>query len=217
MSHARRRDESMLTPVLATKLYVPAPPPNAVVRRRLVERIDEGLHRNLTLVSAPAGFGKTTFVSAWAAACERKVAWLSLDERDNDPARFLVHLVPAIQTIAPTVGETALALLQLPQPPPPESTLTALLNEVASMGDDLVVVLDDYHVIDAKPVDDTLRFLLEHLPQHMRLVIVTREDPQLPLARLRGRGQLSELRVADLRLSQSEAAAFLKQSMGLHL
>src|SRR5919201_2023359 len=151
MSHARRGDRSMLTPVLTTKLYVPAPPPNAIMRPRLVERIDEGLHRNLTLVSAPAGFGKTTLVSAWAAACERKVAWLSLDERDNDPVRFLVHLVAAIQTVAPTVGETALALLQLPQPPPPESTVTALLNDVASRCDGLVLVLDDYHVIDAKP------------------------------------------------------------------
>src|ERR671932_1525766 len=122
MSHARRGDGSMLTPVLTTKLYVPAPPPNAVIRRHLVERIDEGLHRNLTLVSAPAGFGKTTLVSAWAAVCKWKVAWLSLDERDSDPARFLVHLVAAVQTIAPTVGVAELALLQSPQPPPAEST-----------------------------------------------------------------------------------------------
>src|SRR5918992_1487191 len=126
----------MSTPVLTTKLYVPAPPPNAVERRSLVERIDEGLHRNLTLVSAPAGFGKTTLVSAWATACERKVAWLSLDERDNDLGRFLIHLVAAVQTIAPTVGETALALLQSPQSPPAESTLTALLNDIANIGGD---------------------------------------------------------------------------------
>src|SRR5712691_5868317 len=207
----------MSTPILATKLYIPPPPPKAVLRPRLVERLNEGLHRKLTLISAPAGFGKTTLVSAWAADSDRQVAWLSLDEGDNDPTRFLIYLVAAVRTIAPSIGEALLGVLQSPQPPPTESVLVALLNEIAATMDDFVLVIDDYHVIDAKPVDAALAFLLEHLPPHMRVVIATREDPQLPLARLRGRGQLSELRVADLRFTPSEAAGFLNQAMGLNL
>jgi len=183
----------------------------------LVERLNEGLQRKLTLISAPAGFGKTALVSTWLAGSDRQVAWLSLDEGDNDPTRFLIYLVAAVRTIAPGIGETLLGVLQSPQPPPTESLLIALLNEIATTAHDFVVVIDDYHVIDAKPVDTALTFLFEHLPTQMRLVIVTREDPQLPLARLRGGGQLSELRVADLRFTPSEAAGFLNQAMGLNL
>ena len=145
------------------------------------------------------------------------MAWLSLDEGDNDPARFLTYLVAALQTIAPTIGEGVLGVLQSPQPPPTEAILTALLNEITTIPDHFVLVLDDYHVIDAKPVDEALTFLLEHLPPQMHLVIATREDPQLPLARLRARGHLTELRAADLRFTPSEAAEFLNQVMGLSL
>src|SRR5438034_7384299 len=179
----------MSTPILATKLYIPPPPPRVVLRPRLIERLNEGLHRKLTLISAPVGFGKTTLVSEWVAGCQRPVAWLSLDEGDNDPTRFLVYLVAALQTVAANIGRGVLGVLQSPQPPPTESILTALLNEITTIPDNFVLVLDDYHVIDAKPVDHILTFLLEHLPPHMHLVIVTREDPQLPLARLRARGQ----------------------------
>jgi LuxR family maltose regulon positive regulatory protein len=207
----------MSTPILATKLYIPPPPPTVVLRPRLVERLNAGLHRRLTLISAPAGFGKTTLVSAWVAESGRKVAWLSLDEGDNDPTRFLMYLVAAVRTIAPTIGEALLGVLQSPQPPPAESILTALLNEITTIADDFVLVIDDYHVIDAKRVDTALTFLLEHLPPQMRLVIATREDPQLPLARLRGGGHLSELRVTDLRFTPHEAAGFLNQAMGLNL
>ncbi len=207
----------MSTPILATKLHIPPLPPKAVLRHRLIERINEGLQRKLTLISAPAGFGKTTLVSGWAAGSERPVAWLSLDEGDNDPTRFLIYLVAAVRTIAPTVGEALLVLLQSPQPPPTESLLIALLNEIATTANDFVLVIDDYHVIDAKPVDTALTFLLEHLPPQMRLVIATREDPQLPLARLRGGGQLSELRAGDLRFTPPEAVGFLNQAMGLKL
>jgi len=181
----------MSAPILATKLYVPPPQPRAVLRPRLVERLNEGLHRKLTLVSAPAGFGKTTLLSGWVAGCERPTAWLSLDEGDSDPARFLAYLVAALQTIAANVGEGMLGMLQAPRPPSTESILTALLNELNTVPEDFVLVLDDYHVIDAEPVDDALAFLLEHLPPRMHLLIATREDPQLPLARLRARGQLS--------------------------
>jgi len=207
----------MPTPILTTKLYVPPPPPKAVLRPRLIERLNEGLQRKLSLISAPAGFGKTTLVSEWVAVCERPVTWLSLDEGDNDPTYFLTYLVAALQMIAANIGKGVLATLQSPQPPPIESILIALLNEIAAIPDHFVLVLDDYHVIDAKPVDDVLTFLLEHLPAQMHLVIATREDPHLPLARLRARGQLTELRVADLRFDLGEAAEFLNQEMGLNL
>ena len=206
-----------MTPILATKLYLPRLRPNVVSRPRLLERLNEGLHCKLTLISAPAGFGKTTLVSEWLAGGTRPAAWLSLDEGENDPTRFLTYLVAALQTLAPTIGEGVLTLLQSPQPPPPESILTALLNDLTTIKDQFVLVLDDYHVLDAKAVDQALTFLVEHLPPHMHLVITTREDPHLPLARLRARGQLTELRAADLRFTASEAAAFLNQVMGLSL
>ncbi len=209
----------MSAPILATKLYIPPPRSKIVLRPRLIERLNEGLSLGckLTLISAAAGFGKTTLASEWVASCGQPVAWLSLDEGDNDPACFLAYLVAALQTIAANIGAGVLAALQAPQPPPIESILTALLNEITTIPDNFVLVLDDYHVIDSKPVDEALTFLLEHLPPHMHLVIASREDPHLPLARLRARGQLTELRAADLRFTPSEAAEFLNQLMGLNL
>ena len=209
----------MPAPILATKLYIPASRRRVVLRPRLVERLNEGLAagHKVTLVSAPAGFGKTTLVGEWVAGCGRPAAWLSLDEGDSDPNRFLTYLIAALQTVAPGIGEGVLTVLQSPQPPPPESTLTALLNDITTISSDVVLVLDDYHVLDAKPVDDALTFLVEHLPPQMHLVIATREDPALPLARLRARGQLTELRAADLRFTPSEAAGFLHEVMDLDL
>jgi len=235
----------MSTPLLATKLYIPPARPNVVLRPRLIARLNEGLHRKLTLISAPAGFGKTTLVSSWiddlrfaiddlvatsinndaivnpkSGALRRiqnRVAWLSLDEGDSDLIRFLSYLVAALQTIAPNIGAGVVGGLHSPQPPPTEAILTALLNDIATVPDHFVLVLDDYHLIDAKAVDTALAFLLEHLPPQLHLVIATREDPQLPLARLRARGQLTELRAADLRFAPAEAAAFLTQVMGLNL
>ena len=204
-------------PFLSTKLFIPPARPNAVVRSRLIERLKVGLHGKLALISAPAGFGKTTLASEWAAGSEWPVAWLSLDEGDSDPLRFLSYLVAALQTIAEDFGAGVLGLLQSPQPPPMESILTALLNEITTIPGHFVLVLDDYHVVDARPVDDALAFLLGHLPPQMHLAITTREDPNLPLARLRVRGQLAELRAADLRFTASEAAGFLNQAMGLSL
>src|SRR5579859_4077584 len=207
----------MSTPVLVTKLFVPRPRPNVVPRPRLIERLNDSLHGSLSLVSAPAGFGKTTVVSEWVAGCGRPTAWLSLDDGDNVPARFLTYLVAALQTIAPGVGDGVLSALQSSQPPPPDEALAVLLNEFASLVDSFVLVLDDYHLIDARAVDDVLTYLVEHLPPQLHLVIATREDPQLPLARLRARGQLTELRATDLRFTASEAAGFLNQVMGLSL
>src|SRR5688572_4331302 len=207
-------------PILATKLYIPPPPPKVVVRTRLLERLDEGLSggSKLSLISAPAGFGNTTLVSEWIAGGERPTAWLSLDKGDSDPTRFLSYLVAALQTITPKLGEGALEVLQASQSQPPtESILTALLNEVTTIPDPFLLVLDDYHVIESRPVDDALTFLVEHLPPQMHLVITTREDPALSIPRLRARRQLTELRAADLRFTPSEAAEFLNQVMELHL
>ena len=224
----------MATALLATKLYFPPSRPKVVRRSRLIERLNVGLLRapGVTLISAPAGFGKTTLISEWVHQRDEgslllhpltKAAWLSLDEGDSDPARFLTYLVAAVQTIAPDLGAGLLSALGSSPPPPSESILTALLNEMAALPDPFILVLDDYHVIESKPagastsVDDILTFLLAHLPPKMQLVITTREDPQLPLARLRARGQLTELRAADLRFTPAEAAEFLNSVMGLHL
>ncbi|MHB8600944.1 MAG: hypothetical protein ACYDER_29595 [Ktedonobacteraceae bacterium] len=170
-----------MTPMLATKLYLPPLRPHMVSRPRLIERLNEGLHRKLPFIAAPAGFGKTTLVSAWVVGCQRPTAWLSLDKGESDPTLFLTYLVAALQTIAPTIGEGVLGALQSPQPPPSEAILTALLNEITTIPDHFVLVLDDYHAIDARPVDQALTFLLDHLPPQMHLVIATREDPSLPL------------------------------------
>ena len=203
--------------ILATKLYVPIPRPNIVMRLRLIEQMNKGLHRKLTLISASAGFGKTTLVSEWIASCGRTVAWLSLEEEDNDPARFLTYLITALQTIIPNIGIEALRMVQSAQLPPLESILTILLNEIGTIPDNFILVLDDYHVIEDKKIGKALTFLLEHLPPQIHLVITTREDPNLPLARLRARDQLTELRATDLRFTNSEAAKFLNQGMGLNL
>jgi LuxR family maltose regulon positive regulatory protein len=211
----------MSSPILATKLFIPPPPPKVVLRPRLIERLNEGhpAGRTLgvTLISAPAGFGKTTLVSEWITSCGRPAAWLSLDEGDNDSTHFLTYLVAALRTIAPNIGEGMWAVIQSPQPPPTESILTTLLNEITTISGNFILVLDDYHVIDARPVDHALTFLVEHLPPQMHLVIITREDPALPIPRLRARGQLIELRASDLRFTPSEAAQFLNQVMSLSL
>ncbi len=209
----------MPVPILATKLYIPPPRAKAVSRPRLIEQLNAGLRsgRKLSLVSASAGFGKTTLVSEWVAQSGLPVAWLSLDEGDNDPVRFISYLIAALQSIKSGIGESLLAALQSHQPPSTEAILTALLNEIADSLNDFLFVLDDYHVIDSKPVDEALSFLVEHQPLQMRLVIATREDPSLPLARLRVRSQLIEIRVTDLRFTPAEAAEFLNHMMGLNL
>jgi LuxR family maltose regulon positive regulatory protein len=207
----------MSQPLLLTKLYVPPPRPKIVLRTRLIERLNEALNCKLTLVSAPAGFGKTTLISEWAAGCGREVAWLSLDEGDNSPVRFLEYFIVALQTLSPKIGVDVLASLQSSQPPPTETILTTLLNDITTLSDSFILVLDDYHLIDSKSVDEVLAFLVKHSPSNMHMVISTREDPHLPLARYRVRGQLGELRAADLRFTPAEAAEFLNRVMGLNL
>ena len=183
----------------------------------MMERLDEGLHRRLALVSAPAGFGKTTLLGEWLSRREYPAAWLSLDEADNDPTHFLAYLVAALRTVTEGIGEGVLRSLQTPQPPSTEAIMTALINEIATVEDDFVLILDDYHVIETEPVDSALAFLLEHLPPRMHLLIATREDPHLPLARLRARGQLVEVRATDLRFTPDEAAEFLSRVMSMDL
>jgi LuxR family maltose regulon positive regulatory protein len=207
----------MSMPLLATKLYMPGARPQMVLRPRLSERLTSGLYRKLTLISAPAGFGKTSLVSAWLAECGRRVSWLSLDAGENDPDRFLAYLVAALQTISPNIGAGVLQALRSPRPAPSEALLTTMLNELGSLPYPFVIVLDDYHMIESAAVEQAVRYLVEHLPSQMHLVIATREDPELPLAWLRAQGQLTELRAADLRFTPAEAAEFLTQSMNLSL
>ncbi len=175
--------------------------------------------RALTLVSAPAGFGKTTLLTEWLAATPAdgsSAAWLSLDQRDNDPALFWTYVLAALQTAAPGVGAGALSLPHSPQQPI-EAVLATLLNDLSALPNDVVLVLDDYHVIESRDVQDGMAFFLEHLPPQVHLVIASRADPALALARLRGRGELVEIRAADLRFTPDEAAAYLNEVMGLAL
>lgn len=217
----------MATPLLKTRLQIPPVRQALVSRPRLTERLSVGLRHKLTLISAPAGFGKTTLLSEWAPGLDRPVAWVSLDGGDNDPARFLTYIVAALRTIPSLgeadVGEAALAMLQSPERPATESLLTTLINDIAATeaedreGRSYVLVLDDYHVIEAQPIYDALTFLLDHLPPQMHLVIATRRDPLLPLALLRARGEITEMRAAELRFTLEEATTFLNQLMGLAL
>jgi len=209
----------MTTPLLRTKLYIPPVRPGLVPRPRLIQRLDEGLrlgHR-LTLVSAPAGFGKTTLLSEWVARCGRPVVWLSLDEGDNAPKRFWAYVVAAFQTVLPRVGEATLAVLQLPQLPPAEAILTPLLNDLAAGPNDVILVLDDYHVISAEAIHEGIAFLLDHQSQGLHLGLSTRAAPPFSIVRLRARGQLTELRDAGLRFTAGETEAFLNNLMGLEL
>jgi LuxR family maltose regulon positive regulatory protein len=223
---ARRAPAAALpTNLLATKLFVPPARANLVVRPRLFERLQAGLQNKLTLIAAPAGFGKTTLLSAWratTAGSALRVGWVSLDSADNDPLRFWSYVITALDTLAPGVGTTALALLQAPQPPPIERILTSVLNAFSASYavpsvHDIALVLDDYHAITTPAIHDGLALLLDYLPPQLHLVILTRADPALPLPRLRARGTVTELHASDLRFTPDEAAAFLNQVMGLAL
>ena len=198
--------------LLATKLYMPAPRPGLVPRPRLAEQLDEGLARGLVLVCAPAGYGKTAALADWAGRSEHPAGWLSLDAADNDPARFWRHAVAALDRARPGIGDRVAPLLGPPAPGSFEGLVTALVNELAAQpaADGALLVLDDYHVIGSQPVHDSLGFLLEHRPAGLCVVLASRSDPPLGLARLRARGQLAEVRAAELRFTPGEAAALLQ-------
>ena len=217
----------MTTALLQTKLYIPQLPSTIVARPRLIELLDEGLHQShkLALISAPAGFGKTTLVIEWAENIDRPIAWLTLDEGDNDPARFWAYFIAALQTIYKGIGEAKLTALQSRRPPPIETLLTGIINEITTIPDltsgssesGFSLVLDDFHVIANPQINDALTFLINNLPSQMHLALSCRADPNLPLARLRSRGQMTEIRSIDLRFTTDEAAAFLNDGMGLGL
>lgn len=204
----------MLEDLVATKLHIPQPRAAAISRPRLADQIGRS---PVTLLSAPAGSGKTTLVSEWAGAGAVTVAWVSLENADNDPARFWSYVIAGMKTLEPDVGDSALALLRSPQPAAIESVLTALINEISTLPTSLVIVLDNYHVIESEAIHVGLLFLIDHLPPTMRLVITSRSDPPLPLARLRASGRLTDVRDADLRFTEEEASTFLNRAMGLDL
>ena len=207
----------MPTPILVTKLFVPPGVPHAVARSHLVEQLDRSLSRKLTLVCAPAGFGKSSLLAQWAARCKRPCVWVSLEPGERDLQQFLAYLVAAVQTVEVRLGASAWALLQTAPPPSAQAVLTALLNSLARYPEALLMVLDDYHRVACAPVDDALAFLIDHLPPQLHLALATREAPALPLARWRAHRQVTELRQDDLRFAADEAAAFLGQTMALAL
>ncbi len=216
----------MARPVIATKLYVPRPRRGLVPRPRLLERLRHGAESRLTLVSAPAGFGKSTLLAAWlgewAAEASQEsvkaqsVAWVSLDHGDRDPASFWTYVLTAIRNAAPETGANALAQLEQ-DAAATEPALTTLVNELAQAERGLTIVLDDYHLAESREVGEGLAFLLEHLPPQVHVVVSTRADPGLPLSRMRVRRELVEIRAADLRFTTDEAAAYLLSVAGLHL
>ena len=226
-SHAERKAISIFAqlpgdPLLATKLHVPRPRSHLVHRPRLIQRLEQGMERALTLISAPVGFGKTTLLSEWLASRAIPVAWLSLELQDNEPVRFLSYLLAALQTYDPHLSTTREVLPSSPlQPALMEAMLTLLINDLliesGSAREDFVLVLDNYHVISDESIHYAMSFLVHHLPSNMHLVLATREDPPLPLAQLRGHDDVLELRAADLRFRPEEAATFLIEVMGLPL
>ncbi len=203
--------------LLSSKLCVPPLRSQIVLRPRLTDKLESGGNNKLTLVSAPAGYGKTTLVTEWLDQGKYLVTWLSLDEGDNDPRRFFVYLIAALQQVNQGIGKAVQAMLVSPQPPPDEVVIGTLVNEIAAVPEPFILVLDDYHVIHTPPIHKQIASLIEHQPSQMHLVLITREDPLLPLSRLRARGQMLEIRQAGLRFTADETADFLKRVMGLAL
>ncbi|MDX1416399.1 MAG: LuxR C-terminal-related transcriptional regulator [Candidatus Promineifilaceae bacterium] len=208
-------EKTKVEQLLTTKLNIPPTRPQLVFRSRLIARLNEGLNRKLTLISAPAGYGKTTLVVEWLRQRDQPFAWLTLDGGDNDLVRFLDYLVASWQKVYPNIGQTAQAILEAPQAAATEQVFTCLINEIAEKP--LFFVLDDYHVIEESTIHEALTYLLDHMPLQLHLVITTRADPPLPIPRLRGRGQLCELHAEDLRFALDEVEDFLTKVMGLVL
>lgn len=210
-------------PLLQTKLFVPTPKNDLIRRQSLIDHLESNLlvknrfSRKLTLISAPAGYGKTTLVSQWLAETQCPISWLTLEAGDGDSTRFLSYLIAALQTVSPQLGETVTALLEAPQQPPKETLLTALINDLASYSEPFLLVLDDYHVIQSKPVHEMVNFLVKHLPGNIHLVITSREDPPMPLHRLQARRQSIAIRQSQLAFDAEEVSAFFHSTSDIRL
>jgi LuxR family maltose regulon positive regulatory protein len=207
----------MSTSLLTTKLFIPSTRTELVHRPRLIEQLENGFHRKLTVISAPVGFGKTTMVSEWVRDGGRPVAWLSLDKKDNDLSRFLTYLIAALQRIDDNIGIEIQAVLAKSQSPQFEILLTKLVNEIETFQESSILVIDDYHLIDSKSVHDALNFLVNYLPPIIHLVVAGRADPPLPISRLRVQGDINEIRTPELRFAKAEVAIFLNDLMGFDL
>jgi LuxR family maltose regulon positive regulatory protein len=207
----------MTMPLVATKLNIPPVRENRVLRPRLIDRLNAGMERKLTLISSPAGFGKTTLLSDFAIGCDRPMAWLSIDKDDNDTIRFIAYLIAALSRVKSGFGESVYPVLHTPKPKRIESLLTVLINEIAAEFPPFVLVFDDYHLITLSEIHEALAYIVEHQPEQMHVMIATRADPSLPLSRLRARDQLTNIRENDLRFTEDEAADFLTRVMGLDL
>ena len=207
----------MVAPLIATKLNVPRLRPDTVIRQRLIGLLDQGLHRKLTLISGSTGYGKTTLVSDWLSKCDRQVAWLSLDERDNDIASFLSYLVAALRNHISFHEWHVTDLLQSPQSPPLPSIISVLINDISRLAIPIVLVLDDYHVIHSKSIHDAVSMLLEHMPSNLHIVILTREEPELYLTTMRVKNEVNDIGVMDLRFNDEEIASYLNDMMKLNL
>ena len=203
--------------LLTTKLYIPQLHADTVPRPHLYERLDEGLMRKLTLVSAPTGFGKSTLVIGWISERDHAIAWLSLDGGDNDPVRFWTYLIAAIQTVHPEAGSEARQIVSASQMRSAEPVAVSLINDISQLSNDLILILDDYHIIEAEQVHAGLSYLLEHQPKNLHIILITRVDPSISLARLRVQGQLIEIRAEELQFSIEEAATLFNEKMGLNL
>ena len=207
----------MSTPVLATKFFVPSLRPGLVLRCRLIDHLNAASQRRLTLVSAPAGYGKTTLINSWLHETRIPSAWFSLEEEDNDPSRFLGYFTLALQRLAPAIGSDLLGMFQGAPSAPYETLVTLLINQIAELETPFILVLDDFHVIHAQAILEVFAFLLERMPPQMHLVLLSRTDPSLPLARLRARDQILDIRADQLRFTLDETAIFLNEVMGLKI
>ncbi len=216
-NNVKRPKSLSLTP-LKTKLYVPPLRSAWISRSRLIKQMEEGFERKLTLISAPAGFGKTTLLVDWVHKCKIPVAWFSVDKGDNDPLQFLTYVILGLQALREDIGNASLTMLQSPQPPPIETILINLINDVIDIRPDFVLILDDYHSVDAQPVHDIIAFLLENLPEPMHLILATRSDPPLPLtARLRSQNQMIEVRAAGLSFTSQETSDLFNKCLSMNL
>ena len=216
-------DLQIAPPLLKTKLHIPHRRPDMVPRSLLIKQLNERIQRKLTLITAPAGYGKTNLASEWTHSLQsedtsnNRITWLSLEEADSEPIRFLSYVITALQQVAPEIGVGALSLFEMAQSPPINTVLNELINDIAGLDYHIMLVLDDYHVISHPEIHEALRYLVEHQPHQMHLVITSREDPPLPLSRLRARGEMAEIRMHALRFSLDETTQFFARSMKLDL